>query len=201
VTTGMIRRAEMRRQLRIAQQLKVITLVVIALLLLAAYPAYLFTRALTEDPIFGDLNGLDLPSWAALAHEDSFSGSRWCIKQCRYRERTWVSDHTTDETNPVYVTALTSAGWRIRTGGVCPEVAEGVASCWQRDEYVMDMWVYPRVCDLPPPRPSINPSATPTTGGSAKPTPGPTATSPETMCPATLITVKVYNAIDYHPVD
>jgi hypothetical protein len=194
VTTGMIRRAEMRRQLRVAQQLKVATLVVVAVLLLAAYPIYLFTRAVAEDPIFGELNGLDLPGWAVVQHDDSFSGSRWCIDQCRYRERTWVSDHKPDETSSVYDTAFTAAGWRPRTTGVCPTVTEGIASCWQRDEYVMDMWVRAPVCNLPPPRPSIKPNAT----ASASPTPSP---SPSAACPAALVTVKVYNAIDYHPVD
>ncbi len=198
VTTGMIRRAEMRRQLRIAQQLKVATLVVVALLLLAAYPVYLFTRSFTEDPIFAALDGLDLPSWATLTHSDSQSGSRWCVDQCRFRERTWISEHTPDDTNKAYVNALNSAGWRIR-GGFCPAVAEGIATCWERDEYVMDMWVSPKVCELPPPRPSIPPAA----GASPTPTatPSPTKVPPEDMCPATEVQVKVYNAIDYHPVD
>jgi hypothetical protein len=195
----MIRRAEMRRQLRIAQQLKVATLVIVALLLLAAYPAYVFARAATQDPIFGELDGLDVPSWAAIKHDDSVSGSRWCIDRCKFRDRTWISDHAPDETNAVYVTALNDAGWRTRTGGFCPPVTEGIATCWQRDEYVMDMWVHSKVCNLPPPRPSINPSANPT--ATANPTPAPTSTSADDLCPATLVTVKVYNAIDYHPVD
>jgi hypothetical protein len=196
VTTGMIRRAEMRRQLKIAQQLKVATLVVVLMLLLAAYPIYLFTRALAVDPIFGELDGLNLPSWAAVQHTDSFSGSRWCIKQCRYRDRTWVSEHKPDETNVAYATAFTDAGWRPRTDGVCPTVTEGISSCWQRDEFVMDMWVRAPVCDLPPPRPSIKPSP----GASPSPSPSP-ASSPTETCPAALVTVKVFNAIDYQPVD
>jgi hypothetical protein len=196
VTTGMIRRAALRRHLRVAQQLKVATLIVVAILLLAAYPVYLFTKALAEDPVFGQLDALDLPGWAAVQHDDSFSGSRWCFAQCRYRERTWVSQHKPDDTNTTYSTALTDAGWRPRTDGVCPTVIEGIATCWQHDEYVMDMWVRAGVCDLPPPRPSIKPTATPS--ASAKPSPKVSSTE---VCPAALVTVKVYNAIDYHPVD
>ena len=44
VTTGMIKRAEIRKHLRIAQQLKVGTLALVAVLVLAAYPVYLFAR-------------------------------------------------------------------------------------------------------------------------------------------------------------
>ena len=197
VTTGMIRRAEMRRQLRVAQQLKVGTLVLVAILLLAAYPVYLFTRMVSEDPVFGDLDALDLPSWAAVAHDDSFSGSRWCIKLCRFRERSWISERKPDETNAAYGTALNAAGWRPRSGGICPAVTEGIATCWQRDQYVMDMWIHVPICDLPPPRPSIKPTATPS-GTRASPTP---TSSPGPACAAALVEVKVFNATDYHPVD
>jgi hypothetical protein len=188
VTTGMIRRAEMRRQLRIAQQLKVATLTLVALLLLAAYPVFLFTRSVAQDPVFGELDGLDLPSWAAVKHDDTFSGSRWCIEQCRYRARTWESQHAPDDTNAAYVKALNADGWRTRTDGVCPTVSDGIASCWQRDEYVMDMWVRAPVCENTPARPG------------AGPTPSAQATPADT-CAAALVTVKVFNAIDYHPVD
>ena len=192
MTTGMIRRAEMRRHLRTAQQLKSATLVLVAILLLAAYPAYLFTRSLTQDPVFGELDGLDLPSWAAVQHDDSFSGSRWCIQQCRYRERTWVSDKAPADTNTAYVDALNAAGWRVRTNGVCPTVDEGIATCWQRDAYVMDMWVRAPVCNVSPARPTTGPTPSPT----ASPLP-----AADDTCAAALVTVKVFNAIDYHPVD
>ncbi len=66
VTTGMIKRAELRKHLRIQQQLKVGTLALVALLLLAAYPLYLFTTAVARDPVFTALDSLDLPEWAAL---------------------------------------------------------------------------------------------------------------------------------------
>jgi hypothetical protein len=189
VTTGMIRRAELRKHLRVAQQLKVGTLAVVAMLLLAAYPTYLFTRSVSSDPVFGDLDSLDLPDWANTKHEDAASGNRWCIEQCRFRVRTWASARKADETNDAYDTALRDAGWRPRAEGVCPPVEEGKASCWQRDEYVLDMWVRAPICDIPPPRPPV----TPAPGQTAAPDPGPTAPP----CPGALVTVKVFNAIDY----
>jgi hypothetical protein len=186
----MIKRAEIRKHLRIQQQLKSGTLVLVALLLLAAYPIYLFTRSVAEDPVVSELNALDLPGWAAIKHDDAASGSRWCIDQCRFRKRTWVSERKPDETNDAYVTALTDAGWRPRTDGNCPQVADGVASCWQRDEYVMDMWIRAPICDVPPPRPSIT-VAVPSPDPSVAP-----AASPTEPCPGALVTVEVRNAID-----
>jgi hypothetical protein len=187
----MIRRAEIRKHMRIAQQLKVGTLVVVALLLLAAYPIYLFTRSATSDPVFADLDALNLPSWATADHKDAASGSRWCIGQCRFRERTWASRRKDNETFTAYDTALRDAGWRPRSEGVCPAVEEGNATCWERDEYVLDMWVRAPICDIPPPRPTTSPQP----GASAAPDPNANAAQ---TCPGAYVTVKVFNAIDYH---
>jgi hypothetical protein len=96
------------------------------------------------------------------------------------------------------VSALNSAGWRVRTGGVCPTVKQGIASCWHRDEYVMDMWVRAPVCNLPPPRPSVGPGTRPSAGPTGQPA---ASASPAPTCAAALVTVKVFNAIDYQPVD
>ena len=108
--------------------------------------------------------------------------------------RTWASERKPEETNTAYDAALRDAGWRPRTEGYCPQVAEGFASCWQRDEYVMDMWIRAPICDVPPPRPSAAPDAP-----SADPSVTPLATSTE-FCPGALVTVSVFMAIDYHPV-
>jgi hypothetical protein len=202
VNARKIKRAEMRRQLRVAQQLKVATLMVVAMLLLAAYPMYLFTSSVTQDPIFGQLDALVLPKWAAGVHSDAASGSRWCIQQCRFRERTWQSARAPDETHAVYETALRDAGWRPRTTGICPTVGEGLLTCWKHDEYVLDMWVRAPICDLPPPRPTITikpPAATPSAKSAASAAPVLPLATPET-CPGALVTMKVFNAIDYHPV-
>jgi integrin beta 3 len=190
VTTGMIRRAELRKHLRIQQQLKVGTLVLVALLLLAAYPVYLFTSAVAQDPVFTALDALDIPTWANYEHSDAAEGSRWCIEKCRERKRTWASERAPDETSAAYANALTDAGWRARTEGFCPQVADGVMTCWKKDEYVMDMYVRAPICDAPPPRPTIE-GASPST----EPTPQSGPTKP--ACAAALVTMQVFNAIDY----
>ena len=171
VTTGKIRRAEMKRQLRVAQQLKVVTLTIVAMLLLAAYPVYLFVRSGSQDPVFSDLDSLDLPE---LGRDDSrrrgtgqpvvhrrvpFPYPHLEFAACAGRDR-----H-----------ARTGRPSRTRAGapraGTCPPAVEGLASCWKRDEYVMDMWVRTPICDVPPPRPTITP---PKRGA----TPKPAATTP-----------------------
>jgi len=191
VTTGMIKRAEIRRQLRVAQQLKVATLVVVAMLLLLAYPIYELTKAGVKDPVLGQLDALNLPGWADVDHDDATEGSRWCIKKCRYRQRTWESERKPDETNLAFDTALRQAGWRPRTDGICPGATEGTATCWKRDEYVMDMWVREPICDVPPPRATVSPRP------SASPGPSPPAAQ---ACPGALVTMKIFNAVDYEPV-
>jgi hypothetical protein len=191
VTTGMIKRAELRKHLRIQQQLKVGTLALVALLLLAAYPVYLFTKAVSEDPVFTALDNLDLPEWAAYDAADAASGSRWCIDQCRFRTRTLLSERQPPETSDAYSAALFDDGWRIRTEGFCPQVAEGVMTCWKKDEYVMDMWVRAPICEVPPPRQSIE-------GASPSTAPTQQAGPSTPVCPGALVTIEVRNAIDYN---
>jgi hypothetical protein len=58
----------------------------------------------------------------------------------------------------------------------------------------MDMWVRVPICDIPPPRPTASSQATATAA------PDPHASAAAT-CPGSLVTVKVFNAIDYHPVE
>lgn len=187
-----LKRAEARRQIQVAQQLKVATLVVVALLLLAAFPTYQWIRSEAQDPVFGQLDALELPAWAVGTVSDASDGSRWCIGRCRFRERTWASERAPEETQTAYDKALRDAGWRPRTAGVCPSVQDGLASCWKRDEYVLDMWIRVPICDLPPPRPTI--SAAPSPGASTPAAPA----GPVETCPGALVTVKVFNAIGYH---
>jgi hypothetical protein len=188
VTTGMIRRAELRRHMRIQQQLKTITLTLVVLLLLAAYPVYLFTQSLARDPIFSGLDGLNLPDWAKYEHADRAEGSRWCIEQCLTRARSWHSERDTTETQTAYAQALLDDGWR-RYEGTCQRAADdSVITCWQKDEYVMMMHVREPLCEEPAPRPTI-PGTTPT----AEPSP----TRP--ACPGAIVTMSIWNAIDYQP--
>jgi hypothetical protein len=194
VTTGMIRRAELRKHMRIRQQLKSVTLTLVVLLLLAAYPVYLFAQALAKDPVFSGLDGLDLPQWAAYEHADRAEGSRWCLDNCRSRTRTWLSERGPEETQAAYVQALNSDGWRAYAGTCQQSADDSVITCWKKDEYVMVMHVYPPVCEAPPPRDPV-PGATPTATESASPEP--TDTRP--VCPEAAVTMYISNAIDYQP--
>lgn len=189
VTTGMIRRAELRRHMKIQQQLKSITLTLVVLLMLAAYPIYLFTQSLAKDPIVNGLDGLNLPEWARYdAAWAPPQGSRWCIPTCLTRQVSWHSERDVTETQAAYAQALLDDGWR-RYEGVCQRAADdSVITCWQKDEFVMMMHVREPFCEEPAPRPTI-PGATPT----AEPTP----TRP--ACPEALITMYVWNAVNYQP--
>ena len=192
VTTGMIKRAELRKHLRIQQQLKVGTLALVALLLLAAYPVYLFTKAVAEDPVFTALDRLDLPEWAAYEHADAASGSRWCIDQCRFRTRTWASERQPEETSDAYSAALTYDGWRIRTEGFCPQVAEGVMTLLE-ERRVRDGHVGAGARSVTCRRPG-RASKVPLRRPRRQSKPG--RATP--VCPGALVTMEVRNAIDYN---
>ena len=183
----LIKRTELRRQARVAQRVKTLSLVVIAVLLLGAVPIYLFVRSVTQDPVFNALDSLSLPTWAAGHHTDAYTGSRLCIKECRFRERTWQSERPPDETHAAFAAALTKDGWRPRTEGVCPAYPDGIPSCWHKDEYVLDMWVRAPVCEEPPARPTASPAAKASSAGATP------------ACPGAYVTVKVFNAVSYNP--
>ena len=91
------------------------------------------------------------------------------------------SDRSPEETNAAYQEALTRAGWRPwRVAECSPEGQEGHESCWQRDEYVLDLWVYQPECQVQLKSP----------GASTGPTAQPQA---EAVCPPTVVTLKVIN--------
>ena len=85
---------------------------------------------------------MNLPEWAARNPTDGAVGSRWCINECRSRQRTWESARGPDETNRAFVGKLRDAGWVEWTIPDCQaEGVDGIETCWQRDEYVLDLWV------------------------------------------------------------
>jgi hypothetical protein len=197
-------RSEVRRQLREQQRLRMWTLIATVVLIVGALPFYFILQAVARDPVLNSLDALSVPSWAVTSKDDNIGGSRWCLLDCRYRERTVNSSHSVDETATVYQDALRSAGWRVITGvpGCPPDAVEGEhESCWRRDEFTLDLWVRePPACSEDPlnKRPTIAPpTGTPSAEPSASepPVPAPAGPVPNDVCAGSTVTMKVRNAI------
>lgn len=182
-------RSELRRQLREVERWRRSTLVVLVLLILGAYPSYLLLQAATRDQVLNSLDTLKLPGWAAGQPTDKVFGSRWCIGECRFRERLLTSQRGAEETAEVYQRVLSGAGWVRWEVERCPETpVTGSYTCWKRDEYTLDLWVRDPPCAADPLRnrptvgpPGASPSATPT-GGAEE-------------CTGSTVTIKVRNGI------
>lgn len=186
-------RSELRKQLREVERWRRLTVIGVVLLVLAAYPTFLLVQAATRDPAINSLNALDLPDWAAGAPTDVEFGSRWCIRECRFRERTLTSERGPDETARVYEQVLSAAGWNRWQVERCPEnPVPGTYSCWRRDEYTLDLWVRDPNCAFDPlrNRPTIGPTGQPS-GAAGPVTPTPAADD----CTGALVSIKVRNAI------
>lgn len=151
-----------------------------SLLVLGALPLYFGIRAVTRDPVFNALDALDVPDWAATEVADGVSGSRWCLIECRFRERVITSERHWEETAGVYRRALAEAGWRPWQVALCPadEEVEGDYTCWRRDELTLDLWVRPPACVADIGLPTTEPGSTDTA-----------------ECDGSLVSVKVRNAI------
>ncbi|HET6212897.1 MAG TPA: hypothetical protein VFE14_08505 [Micromonosporaceae bacterium] len=187
-------RSELRRQLREVQRLRRATLVVVVLLVLLAYPSYLVLQAATRDPAINSLNTLALPGWAARDAHDMEFGSRWCIRECRSRERTLRSERGPDETAKVYQQVLADAGWDRWQVQACPEnPVPGSYTCWKRDEYTLDLWVRDPPCAFDPVR--NRPTVAPAGGASTGPASAAPASAPAQDCSGSVITIKVRNGI------
>jgi hypothetical protein len=142
--------------------------------------------------VFTGLDSLSLPDWAAQGHQDASSGNRWCVQTCRLRERTWRSAKPATDTAPVYQRALLDAGWhRSRTTG-CP-TAPGSYTCWERDEFILDLWTRNAPCDLANVAPAPGTSASADPGGAI---PAPNGSESPAICTGSLITAKVANRVD-----
>lgn len=178
------------------------TLVLIVIAVVGAPVGFFVIREAARDPVFAELDRWDLPEWAKTSHQDEAYGNRWCIRECRFRERTWQSKKDAKTTNPVYVEALGKAGWSSWAVAGCPAVGvEGYDSCWQRDEYVLDLWVRDAPCEITPVRPTVGtgsqaPAAA--SGGGASASAGPSGI-PGPGCGTSLATIKVFNRIAYQP--
>ena len=166
-----------RRRLRLG------ILVLVSLVLLGAVPLYFGIRTLARDPVFDTLDELNVPGWAAAKTVDNVSGSRWCLEDCRLRERTVESQKAWKETAQVYQAALAWDGWQRWKVGRCPEQpVKGTYTCWRRDELTLDLWVRDPTCVPPPVNGQPAPSAPPSPAAG--------------KCTGSLVSVKVRNAID-----
>lgn len=184
------------------RRLRLLALAGLVLVLLVALPAFLLIRDSSKDPATASLNSLSLPGWAAVGHDDQSSGSRWCVQTCRWHERTWRSTKAAGDTDPAYRSALTVAGWTPLTTG-CPAggAGTGTYSCWQRDQYRLDLWTRNAPCGLagvaPSPGASL-PSAAPSATTDLLPVPDASASAPPPTCAGALVTAKVAARIDQH---
>jgi hypothetical protein len=214
---GLLQLAQAKR----VRQLRLATIIFVVLAVVSAPAAFFIIREFTRDPVFVELDNLNLPEWAARNPTDGALGSRWCIRECRSRQRTWESARGPEETNRAFIGKLKDAGWVEWDIPDCQaEGVDGIETCWQRDEYVLDLWVRAAVCDVRNARPTVNPSqpaqspGKPTAKAPASPamssaagngpvpqaseqdSPGP---APTAICPLAVATIKVFNRISYGP--
>ena len=158
-------------------------LALVSLVLLGAVPLFFGMRTLSHDPVFDTLDALDVPAWAATKTVDNVSGSRWCLQDCRLRERAVESRAGRKQT-----ARSTSRRWPRTAGGAGRSTAarsekvEGSYTCWRRDELTLDLWVRD---------PDLHAAAGRRVAGAVA---GP-APAAET-CTGSLVSVKVRNAID-----
>jgi integrin beta 3 len=174
--------------MREQQRLRMLTVMAIVVVVLGALPLYLLIQAANRDPVFTSLDALQVPGWAVGASEDQVAGSRWCVVECRFRERDIASEKAPEETNAAYVKALEDAGWtRWKPAAGCPlDKVDGHYSCWRRDEYTLDLWVRNKPCsdELQRNRPSTAPDPS-----------APAVPMGKDECGGSMVSFKVYNAI------
>ncbi len=121
----------------------VVAIAVSAALLVAA--VLFLGRAVTVDPTRRAADELAVPAWAAVSVADETYGSRWCLRECRVRMRTWESEGTVEDTSEVYWKAGLDAGWTPADPAMCIG-GVGEEGCYLRDELYLELWVVPVEC-------------------------------------------------------
>lgn len=140
-------RAQLVTEFLRIRRLKLATLGVVVLAIVAAIPVSSRLEALTRDPAFVALDELPLPTWAALRPRDAATGSRWCLQRCRVAERVWHSSRDTPTTVGAYRAALRTEHWRRFDTEDCPTSTEpGDHRCFRRDAFALDLWIRPVGC-------------------------------------------------------
>ncbi|GAA2537860.1 hypothetical protein GCM10010435_01270 [Winogradskya consettensis] len=184
-------RSELRRQMRAKRRLRVLTLSVLSVLVLGLLPLFFGVRSAMKDPVFTSLDSLNVPGWADRQSEDVSAGSRWCFIDCRFRERTVQSEKAFGETATAYASALSSAGWKPLDGKCTdqPATTEGKYTCWQRDEFTLDLWVRIPECAVDAVA-AQDPDAVPSLGPD-----GVVETVDPSKCTGSTVSIKVQNAV------
>jgi hypothetical protein len=208
-------RSEARRHTRQVARLRVATITLLIVALISAPLGYFVIREAAKDPVYAELDRWDLPKWARVSHQDQAYGSRWCIRECRMRERAWRSEREVEPTNQAFLSAIRGKKWSSWKAAGCPaEGIDGIDTCWQRDEYVMDVWITAAECVIEPVRPQISPTAGPSASKGASTTKpaaggGSSSVGPSVLaspsiegslgpgCGTSIVTVKVYNRNAY----
>jgi len=179
--------AQLKEQMREPRNVRVGILVLGILLVLVGLPVYSWAQAESRDPVFAELDSLDVPDWADTKPEDRVDGNRWCLDECRFRERTTHSTEQADPTAQAYQSALVAAGWQEWKPAKCPETkVDGSYTCWTRDELTMDLWVRAPACGNVPIGVEPEPGAS-----AAAPPPG----LDPADCEGSDVSIKVRNAI------
>ena len=175
------RRAAIKGQMRDVGRLRLLAFGVVVLALLGLLPVAVAVHEAGQDPVLDALHQLDVPAWAAEQPSDHVTGSRWCIRECRFYEREVSSRRPMEEVATAYQKALRDAGWTPWKSATCPPPGtEGLDSCWQRDQYVLDLLARVYLCD------------TPVAGETDA-----AANTPYDECRATQVTIKVYQRHAY----
>jgi hypothetical protein len=138
-----------------------------------------------------------VPAAVDLHHADEGAASSYCVHQCAWLKRTYQSGQPVEQTVTAFRTALTAHGWHP-AGGSCPKPADGSYSCWQRDQYVLDLWVRPGTCENSGYQPMPVPSESkPPVEDDIVPSAAPAPSQPvSTQCPAAVASVQLTNSAD-----
>ncbi|GIF53773.1 hypothetical protein DFJ67_4747 [Asanoa ferruginea] len=180
------RAIQFREQIREPRNVRLGILVLGILMVLVALPLYSWSKAESRDPVFTALDSMSVPGWANTKPVDRIDGNRWCLTECRFRERTTHSTESPEATTKAYHEALQQAGWTTWKVAKCPETkVDGSYTCWTRDELTMDLWVRAPACGNVPIAPQ------PQDGASTGPQ---IALNPED-CKGSDVSIKVRNAI------
>ncbi len=171
----------LRRTLRERRRLRMIALLTISLVVLGALPLFFGIRTASRDPVFAALDDLDVAPQLAAETDDRSTGNRWCLLECRFRERSAHSSEPVQQTMAAYQAALTRAGWQPWKVAGCPDepTVEGSYTCWRRDEFTLDLWVRAPAC----------PEA------DQQPADGQPTTSQAAACAGAEVSIKVQDAI------